>query len=439
MIIARAGLTISLGKVPYAAWLCRCGTTQPPVSVAAAADTDRVAAQWRDHTTGCHAAAKPTSVLPPYTGWTEDRFPSRCATCGFPALTRDPRGRARHIECATRNAAAPARKDSTCMTRTDLKAAALACAKRGLRVFPIHPGGRIAVHSEWETLATTDPARIERFWDHNPTHNVGVACGPSGLVVVDLDMPKHPGDVPDPDKPKEAEWARLGVRNGRDVLAVLAQRANAPFPDGTFTVTTRSGGTHVYFAAPDGSAIRSTIGTHGWKVDTRANGGYVIAPGSQRGGKPYVVSRDIAVAPLPDWLVTLLTPKPVVRRTGPVKAPANAGRYAKAAFDNECANVRDAGEGTRATTLLHAARALGRFVASGELSRGEVETALREEGCGTGLPEREVVTTIRRALDYSIAPTAGRERHDHPCILPPEEPFVSRVPRAASRPLHRGW
>lgn len=402
MIVLRAELTISLEKVPYAAWLCRCGLAQPPVAVATSADTDRVAAEWRAHTTTCPTAADPSSALPPYPGWTEHRFPSRCSDCGFPALNRDPRGRARHTECAAASAAL-VRKDLTSMTRPDLKDAALACAERGWAVFPIHPGGRIAVHSEWETLATTNAARIERFWGQHPAHNVGIACGPSGLVVVDLDMPKHPGDVPDPDKPKEAEWARLGVRDGRDVLTVLAQRANAPFPDGTFTVTTRSGGTHLYFAAPEAVALPNTVGSHGWKVDTRARGGYVIAAGSRRSGSAYVVTRDVEVAPLPEWLLTLLTPAPAVRRVARVQVPRNVTGYAAAALRNETANVATAAEGTRNATLVRAARALGRLVACGDLSRTVVEDALKEGGAAAGLTEREAAAAIRSALDWSIA------------------------------------
>jgi hypothetical protein len=45
--------------------------------------------------------------------------------------------------------------------------------------------------------ATLDPARIERWWTANPRVAVGVAAGPSGLLLVDIDT--H-ADSP-PDKP----------------------------------------------------------------------------------------------------------------------------------------------------------------------------------------------------------------------------------------------
>ncbi|MEU9856364.1 bifunctional DNA primase/polymerase, partial [Streptomyces sp. NPDC047974] len=83
--------------------------------------------------------------------------------------------------------------------------AALDAAARGWAVFPLRPGTkRPALHGEtrcpragacagghvkWEDRATTDPERITRAWTQAP-FNIGLATGPSGLVVIDLDMPK---------------------------------------------------------------------------------------------------------------------------------------------------------------------------------------------------------------------------------------------------------
>lgn len=94
---------------------------------------------------------------------------------------------------------------------TNLAAAALAAAERGQYVFPLAPNSKYpALHSEkdcphtgpcatghlgWEGRATLDPDRIRTCWAAGP-YGVAVATGPSGLVVVDLDTPKHPGDTP---------------------------------------------------------------------------------------------------------------------------------------------------------------------------------------------------------------------------------------------------
>ncbi|PBC77108.1 bifunctional DNA primase/polymerase-like protein [Streptomyces sp. TLI_235] len=300
-----------------------------------------------------------------------------------------------------------------------LLAAALAAAGRGHHLFPLHPGGkRPALHAEdrcsrtgpcttghqrWEQRATTDPAAIRRAWGHGP-YNIGVATGPSGLVVVDLDVPKHPGDTP------PEPWAALGVRDGADMLAALCEQHRQPYPAGTLTVRTRLGGLHLYFAAPPGPALRNTSGDKGrglgWKIDTRAVGGYVVAPGSVVGGRPYTVEHDAAPVPLPAWLAALLAPPaPAVRpqRAAPYPRTGRSGGYAAAALRNEAANVATAPEGTRNWALTRAARALGRFIANGQLSRGEVEDALKAAGEAAGLPPRDTDATIRSALAWSIA------------------------------------
>ncbi|WP_246236395.1 bifunctional DNA primase/polymerase [Actinomadura chibensis] len=104
-------------------------------------------------------------------------------------------------------------------------AAALACAARGWHVFPLRPGDKrpLPRFTDWEAHATTDPARIRAFWGRGPAFNIAIACGPSELVVVDLDTPK-PGEHP------PAAWALPGVNEGADVLAVLAERHGEAFP-----------------------------------------------------------------------------------------------------------------------------------------------------------------------------------------------------------------
>ena len=115
------------------------------------------------------------------------------------------------------------------------------CAGRGWHVFPLRPGDKRPAfpdhkaedctgtdlrcrggHQGWEPRATTDPGRIGRAWARTP-YNIGIACGPSGLLVIDLDTPK-PGEVPPP------EWALPGITDGADVLAALCERHGQPLP-----------------------------------------------------------------------------------------------------------------------------------------------------------------------------------------------------------------
>ncbi|MGC9381527.1 bifunctional DNA primase/polymerase [Streptomyces sp. MH13] len=284
----------------------------------------------------------------------------------------------------------------------DLMRAALNAAVLGWHVFPLRPGTkRPALHGEtacprtgpcagghrkWEDRATTDPDRIRTAWSRGP-FNVGIATGPSELLVIDLDMPKTNSSADAP--------------CGAATFRALCARAGQPVPR-TCTVRTASGGSHLYFTAPAAVRLHNTAGTLAPLVDTRAWGGYVVAAGSIINGTPYEVEGPSLRQPLPGWLKKVLIPPHPVNR--PATAPA-AGRrrpYVDAALARETAAVTTAREGQRNATLLRAGRALGRFVASGDLTRTEVENALQGAGESAGLPAAECRATLRSALDWSI-------------------------------------
>src|SRR5258708_38049133 len=73
--------------------------------------------------------------------------------------------------------------------------AALAMAARGWFVFPCAAGSKEpALRGSWQEHATTDPLQVRDWWTRRP-FNIGISCGPSGLVVIDLDMPKTAGQA----------------------------------------------------------------------------------------------------------------------------------------------------------------------------------------------------------------------------------------------------
>src|SRR6266511_3862702 len=75
-----------------------------------------------------------------------------------------------------------------------LRTAALRYAAQGWHVFPLWPGTKTpAVPDAWQHRATTNPDLIGRWWSGRP-FNIGLAVGPSGLLVVDLDAPKPTRD-----------------------------------------------------------------------------------------------------------------------------------------------------------------------------------------------------------------------------------------------------
>jgi hypothetical protein len=293
-----------------------------------------------------------------------------------------------------------------------LLAAALGAAARGWSVLPLRPDGKRPAfpdhtadrctrtdpwcrdgHRGWEPRATTDPARIRRAWSTRP-YGVGIACGPSGLLVVDLDQPK-PGQEP------PAAWAIDGVTDGSDVLAVLAGRAGQPFPAVTYTVHTGRGGTHLYFRRPAGVRLSNSAGERGglgWLVDTRGIGGYVVAAGSTVDGRPYTVGIDREPAPLPGWLADCLTP---ARALAVRSASAAVGRlpaYLAAALAAETAAVASTPPGGRNHALFEAATSLGRLVAGGAVP-AELVTAHLERAAETaGLQPAETAATIASGL-----------------------------------------
>lgn len=244
--------------------------------------------------------------------------------------------------------------------RDTLTTAALALAGWGWRVFPLQPGSKVpALHRDWEGRATTDPARIAGCWATGGW-NIGVATGPSGLVVVDLDTPK-------PEEAPPADWALLGVTSGVEVFAELAARAGHPVP-ATFTVGTPSGGRHLYFTAPAAYRLRNTQGSLGWRVDTRAHGGYVVGPGSTTPTGTYTIMDERPPAELPAWLTQLLVPKPSAAVSAPAhSAVTRADRYLRSILDREVAHVQTAPGGQHNAALFSAALVLGQLVAGGEV------------------------------------------------------------------------
>jgi len=157
--------------------------------------------------------------------------------------------------------------------------------------------------------ATRDSAKIREWWTKRPGALVGVATGQaSGLYVVDLDV--------------------KGPANGLDEWHEIVKRLGAALEE-TALVETPSGGMHVYYSV-NGSgptpALGNTAGRLAPGIDTRGDGGYVIAAGSP--GYEYVDGHGPErIAPLPGALRALLTAaKDASAPAGPVGPEIPAGQ-----------------------------------------------------------------------------------------------------------------
>lgn len=281
---------------------------------------------------------------------------------------------------------------------THLRDWALHLAARGWAVFPLRPGTKQPAIRAWETRASTDPDRITRCW-HAGGFGIGVACGPSGLVVLDLDP------APDGGPDGAARLAALAAGRGVELAA-------------TFTVTTPRGGTHRYYRRPAGVALRNTAGTLAPAIDTRAAGGYVVAPGTVLPIGGYELLDDTEPPDLPGWLVQALCERRSVTLSAPAEIPcANPTGYTAAAIRGECDRVRHAVAGQHNAVLSRAAYALGQLAGAGllatETARAELRTAadvLIGADCGCTPAE------VTRVIATGLAAGAGNPRRTTPAV-----------------------
>jgi len=162
---------------------------------------------------------------------------------------------------------------------------ALDLARAGLPVFPCGPDKRPLV--KWKEAATADPATVAGWWRQHPAALVGLPTGArSGVYAADCDIDRETGETVG-----EASLAALGC-------GVLLTDPAQP------RVRTASGGRHLLFAHP-GEGFGNTASKLGPKLDTRGDGGFIIAAGSTGPAGRYTAETAIdwhALPPLPDAL-----------------------------------------------------------------------------------------------------------------------------------------
>lgn len=164
---------------------------------------------------------------------------------------------------------------------------ALAHAARGFAVFPLKPDSKLPAVKGWPHLATSDVGKIRELWADAPAANVGIYTGAAfesdHIAVVDVD-----------------------VKKGKPGLESLAQleREHGELPP-TLTVTTPTGGKHLYFRVP--VPVSSPADKFAPGIDIRSAGAYVVGPGSVVDDKAYeVVDPAAPIADAPPWLVERL-------------------------------------------------------------------------------------------------------------------------------------
>lgn len=229
--------------------------------------------------------------------------------------------------------------------------------------------------------ATTDRLQLARWWHRWPDANVAIACGPSGLAVIDVD-PAHDG------------WASLGRLH--DAGYQWARTA---------TVRTGGGGVHLYFVrnldVHNSASSLPGVPFPIAGIDLRGIGGYVVAPPSRhRSGRSYVWLGSDTAALGPLWLRP--PPPPPHLRPRPLLEPTGCTRYGLAALRDEVDRVRRASVGCRNNELNRAAFSLGQLVATEHLEEALVWGTLREAALAVGLSEVETERTLTSGLNAGI-------------------------------------
>jgi len=260
---------------------------------------------------------------------------------------------------------------------------ALAYAARGWAVIPLERRGKTPLNPNGSKGASRSPLQITEWWERWPNANVGIATGKgSGLLVVDLD-------------------------GAEGVLGWMALVASHGTPWYTLSFRTGGGGAHLLYA--DTTGLPNSASRLADKVDTRGEGGYIVAPPSVHpNGNHYRLMTDLPIADVPAWVRRTLRPpaqppripahEMFPRRGAP--APVRTERDWLAEHEQR---ITAAANGQRNETLNRAAFLCGRDVARGTLVESEVVSVLTRAARAAGLTARETERTIHSGLVAGMA------------------------------------
>lgn len=226
--------------------------------------------------------------------------------------------------------------------------AALKYARHGWPVFPLKHRSKFPLKDfKWLEAATTDEQQIREWFSNNQGYNIAIKMGEqAGVFAVDTD--NEEGEA----------WARTHLPP-------------------TLTSQTRKGYHRLYLW--DGQRNKKLR----YGVETRGEGGYIVAPPSIVAGWQY------------RW----------VNRTAPKPYPEEEEEdmrdgWAISAVDNNIAEMRKTQKGNRNQTLYTTAKRLLELEHRVPNRLGELEAAAR----ATGLSQYEIDRTINSARNGGIQP-----------------------------------
>jgi len=146
---------------------------------------------------------------------------------------------------------------------SELGRAALDLASNGYHVFPCRPRDKRPLTNHGFKDATRDERTILHVWDRTPDANIAIACGASGIVVLDIDS-KYGAD------PREV-ISDLGLEDAPTTWTGEAPERSEKYPDSL----SGERGAQAFFRGD-----RKTRDTTIAGVQLRGNGAYVVVPPS---------------------------------------------------------------------------------------------------------------------------------------------------------------
>lgn len=213
---------------------------------------------------------------------------------------------------------------------------AIRLAKAGIAIFP--SVGKTPVVQAWQRLDTSippedraqivkafiekhdreplyvgctiDPKIVKELWRKEPDAVPSISCGPSGLVVLDCDLPREKNG-----------------QNGVVNIKTYFDDRGEPFPADTPVTITQSGGVHLYYKnTVDHGCENGAFGP--MNIQIKGRGGQIVAPGAMREdkacynpapGTPSLIETFAfnTIKPVPDHVVDHFRTK-VVSNNAPV-------------------------------------------------------------------------------------------------------------------------
>ena len=260
---------------------------------------------------------------------------------------------------------------------------AIAYADRGWSVFPVRDKRPLIA---WKDGSSSEREDIDSMpWDG--ATGVGVDCGKSGLVVIDVD------DV--------------------NAIPVLAESLGwDPTDDETAIARTGRGGYHIYYQAGE-KAVRNSASKVVPGIDVRGDGGYVVLPPSvHETGRKYEWSTPhTTLRPIPEKMVELFNYREEPTPAAPAPAVSHE-KWGLAALAAEAHEVEASQPGRRNDQLNTSAFRIFGIVKGGHLDEAIARLRLHNAGLHVGLSADEIKGTLDSAWN------AAEPRHPEQDLQP---------------------